>query len=700
MKATKLFLTGLLFFSFNVPASNGAKYLKKGDENFNNKAYFIAIDYYKKAISGIPNKATKAEILFKTAECYRLINDPKQAEVYYGKCIKLNYPDPFIWLWSAESRMKMGMYADAMEHYKKFKDLVPSHPGGELGMKSCLLAAAWIAEPTLHKVENLLQINTRGWDYSPAYDGKKYTSIYFSTTREGVYGSDETDFNVGERYADIFYTSIDKLGKWNTPQALPEPLNSSVNEAASVITRKGNTMYFTRCGVEKDAHQKCQLYFSTKRGNTWDPPVKLPFNLDTMNFGHPALSADEETLYFSSDMSGGYGGLDLWRSRYDKKSKSWGEPENLGPNVNTNGDEMFPFIHENGTLYFSSNGHPGMGGLDMYRSRQEKDLKWGSPENLKYPMNSSGDDFGIIMEGKAERGYFTSNRSGGKGGDDIYSFYVPPIACLLKGHVYEKENFSKGIKVPIADALVKLLNANGQPVEIRTDNTGFYSFGLETENSYLVQSKGEDVPPSSGKYLGNDKGKVSTIGIRVSTTFEKDLFFIKVETSNRLPGILYDTDRSTLDHASNPKDSLEYLYKVLMENPKIVIELASHTDYRDSHSHNDTLSYYRAKSCVDFLISKGVHPARMMAKGYGERKPLKLRDDVTLPSGKKLNAGTALNEVFIKKFKKDSPDWTYLNQLNRRTEFSVIRDDFTGQGLKEDSDVEIKMLLEDNNDQK
>ena len=418
---------------------------------------------------------------------------------------------------------------------------------------------------------------------------------------------------------------------------------------------------------------------SLRKGNNWGDPELLPFNIDSFNFGHPFVNATETVLVFSSDMPGGYGGLDLWLCTFDKKSKSWSGPVNLGNGVNSSLNEMYPSLHDDGSLYFSSDGFPGMGGLDIFRSAPNGINSWTNPENLKYPMNSPADDFGIIFEGKRQKGYFSSSREGGKGGDDIYSFYVTPVICLLEGFVYDEAKFKEGIKVPVPGALVKLNCNDGSSSEIRTDEKGYYRFeSLVAEQNFLVATRGQDRVWKDAKenYLGFFKGKFSTLGIKKSTVFKQDLFLLLEEKKMHLPRILYDLDRFTLDHASNPKDSLEYLYRVLMENPNIVIELASHTDYRDSHQHNDTLSFNRAKVVVEYMVSRGIELERMRPKGYGEHKPLKIRSMVVLPSGRTLNEGTELSESFIKTFKEKSPDFEFLNQLNRRTEFSILRKDF------------------------
>ncbi|MCC7301694.1 MAG: OmpA family protein [Bacteroidia bacterium] len=679
MKNVILFLMGTYaLFAVTPGMASGKADLKKADQLFASCDYHKAIEYYKKAMPGIKRKSDKAALLYKTAECYRRINQPKQAEVYYRKCIAAGYADPEVWLFSGQCRMELGNYSGALDDFKKYKDFVPSDPRGELGIKSCELAVQWLSAPGPEKVENVQQINTAGWDYAPSYEGKKYNVLYFTSTRPGTRG-ERTDDGVGEGFADIFETRVDKNGKWSTPVPLPEQVNTEGNDGVGRMTRKGNAMYLTRCGYQRNKHLYCQILYSQKKGNTWTEPSVLPFHTDSFNYGHPAPDPQESFLVFASDKPGGYGGLDLWLTRFDKKANRWSDPENLGPGVNTPGDEVYPFLHDDGSLFFSSNGHPGMGGLDLFKASPSGSFRWANPENLKSPMNSPADDFGIIFEGKQYKGYLTSSRSGGKGGDDIYSFRSDPLIFELDGFVWDREFLAKGIKVPVKGALVRLLSSNGKISELRTNENGYFFFKeLETGLHYVVQTRGEDRQWDGDKlrFFGKDQSKFSTAELEKSSRFHQELSLLREEEIMHLPQILYDVNEHSLNHPSNPRDSLEYLYKILMESPAIIIELASHTDYRNSHQQNDSLSYRRAREVVLYMISKGIPAGRMKAKGYGERKPLQLTEDLKLPGGKILPKGTVLTETLIRTYPAGSPDFELLNQMNRRTDFRIIGKNF------------------------
>jgi peptidoglycan-associated lipoprotein len=697
MKSIKVFsLLAAVMLLFSVRVSAQKNFYRDAEKAYNNHEYFAAIELYKKAYSKA-GKKYKAEILYKTADCYRNVNDYKQAETYFDKAIKAKYPDPLAIFYLAEMKKMQEKYAEAISQYQNYEKEVPSDKRGEDGAKSCELAQKWKDTPTRYKVENMQQINSKDWDYCPSYADKKYTTLYFSSTREGVVGG-TIDPNMGENYADIFETKVDKNGKWSTPTGLPAPLSSKYNDAADVMNKKGTMMYFTRCGVEKGKNVKCQLYVAGKKGTAWDEPTLLPFNIDSFSFGHPTVNADENLLIFATDMSGGQGGLDLWYSTYDKKTKTWGAPVNLGPTINTPGDEAFPFLHDDGTLYFASTGHLGMGGYDIFKADKKGDMKWENVQNMKYPINSAGDDFAIIFEGKKERGYFTSNRPGGKGADDIYSFTLPPLLYTLSGVVTEKESHK-----PIEGATVKLLGSDGSTAEMKTDKTGFYKFDvngnaryINASTSYVVSASGVDIktPEAPDGYLGNPKGKITTIGVDKATDFKQDFELLLVKKEIRVPLVLFNLDKYDLNHPSNPKDSLEFVYKTLVENPTIVVELAAHTDSRNSAEYNQKLSFNRAKTCVDYIISKGIPGDRIVAKGYGESKPKVLDADFTTPSGKVVPKGTVLTEAFINKFKSNKNDFEALHQINRRVVFSIIRKDYKpkdGQNPNDNPFPEIQM---------
>jgi peptidoglycan-associated lipoprotein len=665
-------LAMILFFATTAVAQKN--FSKDADKAFDNKEYFNAIELYKKAFTKAKKKEDKAFIIFRTAECYRMIADNKQAEAWYTKAIKANYTDPKALLYLADAKKAQEKYNEALIEYNNYKKQVPSDPRGEDGAKSCELAQKWKDSPTRYKVENMAQINTKEPEFAPMYADKKYNKIYFTSMRPGVTGS-TIDATNGELYSDIFETAMDKNGKWSTPVAIPAPVNTKDNEGLSTISKKGDMMIFTRCIDEKKKEMYNQLWMATKKGNSWGDPVKVAFCIDTVKYAAPTISSDGTTMIFASNLSGGQGENDLWYSKFDKKASKWGAPVNLGTGINTAGNDVFPYLHEDGTLYFSSNGHLGMGGLDIFRAEKKGEDQWGNVTNMKSPINSAGDDFGIIFEGKKERGYLSSNRETSKGADDIWSFVLPPLLFTIEGDITDCK-----FKETISGVTIKLVGSDGSSVETKTDAAGHYKFAENGANRYvnpntsyiITASVANDIktPQAPQGFLSSsDKAKETTVGVEEAKTFKHDFCLVPIERFIRFPDVLYDLGKADLRPES--KDSLDFLYQTLIDNPTFVIELSSHTDFRGSDAANQKLSEARAKSCVDYLITKGINPARLKAKGYGEKAPLEVKDG----DGKVIYT---LSEAYINKTTKGKPkeEFEALMQKNRRTVFSVLSKDF------------------------
>ncbi|MBI2967772.1 MAG: OmpA family protein [Bacteroidetes bacterium] len=615
------------------------KFSSDADKSFKSGEYYTAIMHYKKAYAKERSNAEKARIIFQIAECYRLVNDPKSSEVWYTKAIQIKYHDPVAWFYLADAKKANGKYDEALADFNKYKELKPDDPRGSDGAKSCELAQNWIDNPSRYQVENVVLINSPQSDFAPAYSKKDYKTIIFTSAREGTLG-DATDGTTGQRFTDLFEVKLDRKGKWSTPTLVPEPLNSEVNEGAVTFDSKFKAIYFTRCPIEGGKIGGCQIYTAAPKGNDWASPEKISLGPDSNTIGHPSLSADATELYFASDMAGGLGGRDIWVSKWDKKEKKWGDAQNLGTVINTPGDEVYPFMHENGTLYFSSNYHIGMGGTDIFKSKRKSD-KWDPVENLGYPMNSEGDDFSIIFEGLADRGYLTSNRKGGKGNDDIYFFFSPELVFTLQGVVIDAET-----RALITGATVTLIGSDGTSKETQTDEVGSYYYQLSANTSY-------EITASKPKYL-SDKGTESTIGLTVSKDLVHDFELKSIRKPIELPNIYYDLDKWTLRPES--KEALDGLIKTLTDNPTTVIKINSHTDSRADDKYNIELSQKRAQSVVDYLIENGIDAERLTAQGYGESKP-------------------QIPDRDINKLKTEE-EREAAHQKNRRTEFEVLRTDY------------------------
>lgn len=681
MKLMKLLSAVVIFMlAFSVNAHAQKNYIRDADRAFESQQYYNASDLYKKGMAKIKNKQEKARITFQIAECYRMMNDWKQAESWYSKAIKAKHTNDKMYLYFAEANKINMKYDEAITAFQEYQKLVPSDPAGENGIKSSELAQKWKDNPSRYVVENMAQINSKDYDFSPTYGDKKHTSLVFTSKREGQTGS-KIDPISGTMYSDLFETKVDKNGKWSTPSTIQGDVNSALgNEGASCISKKGDKVYFTRCDQEKKKLITCKIYVAPKKGNSWGTPVLIDFGLDaavidSFNFRHPTVSADEQVMIFSSDMTGSIGGQhsDLWVSTFDKKSKKWGKPVNMGPSINTPGREGFPYLSENGDLFYSSDGQLGMGGLDIFKApiTDAKTWKFGTPENLKYPMNSSGDDFGIVFDGKKEKGYLTSNREGTKGADDIWSFYLPPLVFHLAGKITDCKY---GPSVAVQEATVRMVGSDGSALEVKTDKDGNYKYDLLPEVSYVVtvfSDKGHSTKAEGYLNLPDkDKGKLTTVGEMVSKDYVLDFCLVPAESEIRFPAVLYDLNKSTLKPES--KDSLNFLYQTLLDNPTIVIEISSHTDSRASNKYNQKLSQARAQACVDYLvIEKHIPKERLVAKGYGEERPLRLAD------------GTVLTEKYILS-KKTKQEQEALFDLNRRSVFKVLSWDYVDPNAPKD----------------
>ncbi len=631
---------------FSVNALAQSSKTKKADEAYSNWQWGNAIELYKKALTRIENRTQKAEALFKLAECYKHINDMKNAENNYAKAVKAKYPDPRAQLFVADCQKAQEKYTDAINSYNEYKKLVPSDPRGEDGVKSCTIAQKWKDNPTRHEVTNC-PFNSKLMDFAPNYADKKYNTLWFSSTRDGATGSGK-DGTTGQSFSDLYEVKRDKKGTWNTPAPADNIINTGESEGAMVFNKKKDAVYFTRCPNQTKKTLGCMIMVSVKKGKGWGPAEEIVLCADSFTVGHPAISADETTLYFASDMPGGLGGKDLWKVKLDKQRKPVGNPVNLGPMINTAGDEMFPYATDH-ALYFASNGLIGMGGLDNFKADISGD-GFSVPENLKYPLNSAADDFGICIEAKNENGFFTSSRAGGKGMDDIYEFRLPPVLFSLAGQVTEIESGE-----PIIGATVKLIGSDGSSVESKSDATGNYRFDFTPDGKRYVNANiSYTVSGTMEKHLSDTKD-FTTVGIEVQTDFTKDLKLKAIKKEPiRLPDILYDL--AAWDLKPQYQDSLAGLVKTLNQNPNLVIELGSHTDTRGDNKSNEVLAQKRAQSVVDYLISKGIAGDRLVAKGYGENRPL--------ISDKQI-AGMASNE------EKETA-----HQKNRRTEFKILREDY------------------------
>ncbi|HMN05804.1 MAG TPA: OmpA family protein [Flavobacteriales bacterium] len=652
----KLF-TSLAFMGLcTLGAMAQNKQSEEADEAFKKGYYANAIELYKKAYTTEKKAGEKARLIFQVGEVYRVMGDAENAGVWYEKANKAQYPDPITYYYIGEALKEQGKYAEAIAAYNKYKEKNPGDLRADASLAACQQAQAWVDAPSRYKVDPEVLLNSPQYDFGAAYSDKRNSDVVFASSRPAATGT-ETDGILGESFTDLFASSRDKLGKWSEPVRLPASINTPAHEGNATFNAKRNVMYFTRCPREKKKAFGCDIWMSKKVGNNYSDPVMLPLRPEqdkkdttTITIGHPTLSPDDNTLVFSSNMPGGQGGKDLWKVSLDKNGMPVGKPANLGKEINTKDNEMFPFWRNNGDLYFASNRIGGMGGMDIYRAAKTGEGTWGHVENMKYPINSSSDDFSIVFDGDEERGMFTSNRPGGKGEDDIWRFYVPDLVFALQGVVKDKVTLA-----PLPDARVEVVGTDGSNYSTLTDASGGFNFEENGRDRYIKENTSYTIRASKDNYLVvNDQ--ITTVGLTESTTFVKEYLLQPAakDVAIELPEVQFDLDKATL--RPEGKDSLQVLYNTLIENPTIIIELAAHTDSRGSDKYNMDLSQRRAQSCVNYLVTLGIDPARMSAKGYGESR-LRITD-VEI-------AKMATNE------EKEAA-----HQRNRRVEFSVKSFDY------------------------
>ncbi len=662
----------------------------EADKAFATYQYTVAADLYKKAYGKVKkNPVEKRRILFRMAECYYMTGANKKAKQQYLRLEKSNYQkdNPLILLRLADMCRVEKDYPTALKYYQKYQERRPNDPRLADRIESCKLAPQWLNNPTRHEVENMKKWNSAQSDWSPAWGlPSKENQIVFTSTREGSTGK-HSDVWSGENFSDLYVSNkpksklVDFPGEWTPPTLLDKEniVNTDANEGEAFFNPKGTTMYFTRCPNEKKTISFCKIYQVSKKGKSWGKPEEIKIGSDSFDYVHPTITKDELTLIFVSDMPGGQGGYDLWSISRAKKSKEWGQPKNLGKKVNSGDHEMFPSLENDSTLYFASKGHVGLGGYDIFRSRLENG-EWAEPENLKYPINSEADDYGIVFDHSevidpnsgfpfVEKGYFTSNRVGGKGSEDIWSFKLRPLMFTISGFVRDSVTLQY-----IDGATVTLVASNGASYKTTTDVRGYYSFD---KNKVLSDLTYDILIQKQGFYDNeNCKGKETTVGLTENKDLKRDFKLNPIPKEPVvLPDILYDLGK--WDLKPQYEDSLRGLLKIMQDNPTLVIELRSHTDYRPIPMTNDTLSQRRAESCVRFLIQSGVDPERLVAKGYAERVPRVLETDKVSRTFT-FKKGTKLDKAYIEKLPKNQQEAAH--DLNRRTEFLILRDDYVPKG--------------------
>jgi peptidoglycan-associated lipoprotein len=643
------------------------RHLEAGIKAFENQQYKTAIEKLNKGFTKIKgrNFDLRAEVSFRLGECYRLTGDFRRSGIYYFRAIRFNYQtiNPEVFLFYAQSLQMNEKFDEAIENYQKFLEYESNSELAINGIQSCKVARKWQENPTGFQIENPYRINSRADEFAPTYADKYYSSIIFTSNREGTTGEENSGWT-GKPFSDLFFAKKDRQGKWTDPSLIDtkEVVNTKANEGAPQMNSTFATLYFTRCEQRNEKKAGCRIYKSKRSGMNWGKPEEIVLSKDTADiFGHPTVNDDESIIIFSSDYIGTIGGKDLFMVK--KNGEKFSRPIHLGDTLNTKGDELFPFLRNDTTLYFASNGHIGMGGLDIYKSIKRNGV-WMPPVNMKYPVNSVNDDFGLTMQKDRQEGYFSSNRRGSRGGDDIFYFINPPVEITFKGTLTDEQSLQ-----PVENAEVFLIHQpSGDTVRGLTDPEGFFSFSpsqinLETTYTILLQKK---------TYF-NLTDTLDTRGILSSTEIDRNYKLNRIpDKAVVLPDILYDLGK--WDLKPQYQDSLQGLIKTLDANKNIVIELGAHTDATASEEYNDVLSQRRAEAVVDYLINRGIDPERLVAKGYGERVPRLLQKDIR-KNGFLFPKGTHLTPEYIASLKKQEAI-DAARELNRRTEFRIIRKDY------------------------
>ena len=690
----RLLVVAVAVTAFSACGSD--KHLKKAEKYLALGEYFDAATEFKKAYQTTPPKERdkRGQRALKMAKCYAKINQTQAALAGYRNAIRYKQTELDDHLTYARLLLKNGEYKAALTEFQAVKDSLTARGEWYLsgvkesenqgvrkltdkalltqnGIESAQNAPKWKENGSRYTVKKMEIFNSRRADYSPMLFGDDFDRIYFTSTRNEANG-DELSGITGTKPGDIFFSEKDDKGKWSRPEVVQGGLNSDYDEGACSFSADGREMYLTVCKTDPSSPRFAEIVKSNRSDASWSKPTEVKISNDTLSsYAHPAISPDGQWLYFCSDMPGGKGGLDIWRVRLT--ASGMGGVENLGDPINTPGDEMFPAFRPNGDFYFSSNGHAGMGGLDIFiakparnEERGTRNEKSSTPntqtstpntyilEHPGYPLNSQADDFGMTFEGPYNRGYFCSNRGDGRGWDHIYSFDNPEIVQAIKGWVYEMD----GYELPAAE--VHLVGNDGTNEKLSMRSDGSFTYVVTPGVSYVMLA--------TCKGFLNHKEELRVEQAEESEEYTLQFPLASITAPVLIDNIFYDFDKATLRPESTK--ALDELVTLLNENPNVTIELSAHCDFKGSAAYNKRLSQKRAESVVNYLIEHGIAADRLTPVGYGKEKPKRINKKVA-SKYKFLKEGDILSEEFIQNL--SGKEQEECNQLNRRTEFTVLR---------------------------
>ena len=647
------FLMAFLAVALMLHSCAADNAMRKGEKFLAIGEYHDAAEQFKKAYTKTPTKERqlRGQRALKMAHCYRHISSTQKAISAYRNALRYNVATLDDRLDYARLLLKNGEYKRALTEFELLNDSMPNNVLVRNGLLSAKMAPKWKEQGSDYTVKKMTEFNSRRADYCPVLAGDQWDRLYFSSTRNDALG-DELSGITGAKPGDIFFSDKDDKGKWSKPQTIESGLNTEYDEGACCLSPDGSTMYLTQCLSDASYPRFAQIVTAQRSDASWGKTTPLIITNDTLSaYAHPAVSPDGEWLYFVSDMPGGKGGLDIWRMRLTANGPVG--VENLGEPINTPGDEMFPTFRPNGDFYFSSDGHPGFGGLDIFIATVGEDGKY-HLSHPGYPLNSQGDDFGMTFQGQLNQGFFSSNRGDGRGWDHIYSFYNPEIVQTIRGWIYEQD----GYELTAGEA--RIVGTDGTNLRLGVRGDGSFEYVVKPGVDYIILAMCDG-------FL-NHKEEIHVDSVKESKVYDLQFPLASISAPVLIDNIFYAFDKATLLPES--KNALDSLILMLNENPNITIELSAHTDYRGAEDYNKKLSQKRAESVVKYLINHGIAADRLTAVGYGEEKPKTIRRKVA-ERYPWLKENDVLTEEFILKLKPEQQETA--NALNRRTEFKVLR---------------------------
>lgn len=631
--------------------------LTTANEQFDRGEFFDASKTYRAVYNKLnprEDRELRGLVAYQLATCYRRLNMAARASAAYQNAIRYEHPDSMAYFYLGRSLQMEGKYQPAIEAYTEFLQLSPGDVLAREGIRGCQAAIRAKSEKkSRYKVSNAKIFNSRRADFSPMFLDKSFNTLYFTSSNEKASGNDKSEIT-GMKRSDIFYSTKDEKGNWQRPEPAQGEINTAFDEGVVSFSPDGQTMYLTVARRALDANTSVEIYTSRRSDATWSAPQKFEISADTLSaVGHPAVSPDGRYLYFASDMPGGYGGKDIWRININDRV---GSLENLGDQINTSGDEMFPYVRTDSVLYFSSDGHPGFGGLDIFVARLNSTGDRWSVDNLGLPMNSQGDDFGITF-GEGESGFFSSNRGDARGYDHIFSFVKPDIKVTISGMVLDKD------EEPVPNAVIRIVGDDGSNQKEVARDDGSFKFNLQRGVKYVMLAGAKGYLNVKQEFESDSEEEDADYGI--------DFILAAVHKPQVVENIFYDFDRASLRPES--KEALDEMAQMLRDNPNVSIEMGSHTDRVGTVEYNEALSDRRAKSVVDYLVAAGISPDRLTWKGYGESVPKTVTPRINREYPQ-FEVGTVLNEEFIDTL--GDEDREAADQINRRTEFQVTSIDY------------------------